>query len=96
MRFDGSAAKPTEGQRAWTGVCAVELRRNECIWSDEARPAHLDFTASSDGKNMVFAADSLQHRSMTLQARDGPATLMGSSGAQMGFTLAPRDFKLLA
>ena len=31
-------------------MCAVELRRNECIWSDEARPAHLDFTASSDGK----------------------------------------------
>ena len=40
----------------------------------------------------MFAADSLQHGSMTLQARDGPATLTGSSGLQMGFTLAPRDF----
>ena len=29
---------------------------------------------------------------MTLQARDGPVTLMASSGTQMGFTLAPRDF----
>ena len=40
----------------------------------------------------MCAADSLQHGSMTLQARDGPVTLMPSSGAQMGFTLAPRDF----
>ena len=39
----------------------------------------------------MLAADSLQHGSMTLQARDGPVTLMPSSGAQMGFTLAPRD-----
>ena len=29
---------------------------------------------------------------MTLQARDGPVTLMGSSEPQMGFTLAARDF----
>ena len=29
---------------------------------------------------------------MTLQVRDGPVTLMASGGAQMGFTLAPRDF----
>ena len=40
----------------------------------------------------LFAADSLRHGSMTLQARDGPVTLMPSTGAQMGFTLAPRDF----
>ena len=40
----------------------------------------------------LIAADSLRHGSMTLQARDGPVTLLPSSGAQMGFTLAPRDF----
>ena len=40
----------------------------------------------------MLAADTLQHGSMTLQARDVPVTLMASSGAQMGFTLAPRDF----
>ena len=40
----------------------------------------------------MFAADSLQHGSMTLQARDGPVTLMGSRVAQVGFTLALRDF----
>ena len=33
-----------------------------------------------------------QHGSMTLQARDGPVTLTPNSGAQVGFTLAPRDF----
>ena len=43
-------------------------------------------------KDRLFAADSLQHGSMTLQARDGLVTLMGSSGEPMGFTLAPRDF----
>ena len=43
-------------------------------------------------KDKMCAADSLQHGSMTLDARDGPVTLMASSGAQMGFTLAPRDF----
>ena len=43
-------------------------------------------------KDRMFAAISLQHGNMTLQARDGPVTLMGSSGAQMGLTLAPRDF----
>ena len=41
--------------------------------------------------DIMFAADSLLHGSMTQQARDGPVTLMPSSGAQMGFTLAPRD-----
>ena len=40
----------------------------------------------------LFAADSLRHGSMTLQARDGPDTQRPSSGAQMGFTPAPRDF----
>ena len=40
----------------------------------------------------MFAADSPQHGSMTLQASDGPVTLVPSSGARVGFTLAPRDF----
>ena len=47
---------------------------------------------AASGKDRVFAADSPLHGRMTLQERDGPVTLMPSSGAQMGFTLAPRDF----
>ena len=46
---------------------------------------------ASKENDRLFAADSLQYGSMTLQARDGPVTLMPSSGAQMGFTLGPRD-----
>ena len=36
----------------------------------------------------------LYSMSMTLQARDGPVTIMPGSGAQMGFTLAPRDLTI--
>ena len=53
-------------------------------------------SAGGQGKESAVAGQtqrsSIQHGSMTLQARDGPVTLMGSNGAQMGFTLAPRDF----
>ena len=43
-------------------------------------------------EDKMIAADSLQHGSMTLLARNGPVTVMGSGGAQMGFTLVPREF----
>ena len=42
-------------------------------------------------KDRMFAADSLLHGSMTLQARDGPVTLMANSGRRW-VSLAPRDF----
>ena len=66
------------------GTNAFGATRSELLISTAQKAAK--------GNDRMFVADSLQHGSMTLQARDGPVTLMPSSGAQMGFTLAPRDF----
>ena len=51
VRFDGSAAKPMEGQRAWTvSACCRNSTERTAFEATEARPSQLDFTASSDGE----------------------------------------------
>ena len=87
---DGRAAESMETQRDGTGSVLSNFDGTKAFGATR-RDLLISTSETAKENDRLFAADTLQHGSMTLQARDGPVTLV-PSGAQMGFTLAPRGF----